>query len=111
VIVRVTPHKIFGRRGRDITLRVPISFSEAALGSTITVPTLGDPISLKIPPGTRGGKTFRVRGRGLTSGTTTGDLLVTVEVTVPSDLSDEQRTAIEALAAASPASPREHLGV
>jgi molecular chaperone DnaJ len=111
VTVHVTPHKLFGRRGRDITLHVPISFSEAALGSTITVPTLVDPISLKIPAGTQSGKTFRVKGRGITSGTATGNLLVTVDVSVPPELNDEQRKAIEALATASPTSPRDHLGV
>jgi molecular chaperone DnaJ len=111
VVVRVAPHELFGRKGRDLTLTVPITFPEAALGSTVTVPTLDKPVTLRIPPGTRSGRTFRVRGHGAADGKGHGDLLVTVEVTVPEQLSDEQREAVEALATASPESPRRHLGV
>jgi len=116
VIVKVAPHQLFGRRGRDLTLNVPVTFGEAALGAEIKVPTLDDPVTVKIPPGTRSGKTFRVRNRGVPTGSpasssTPGDLLVTVDVEVPSKLSDAQREAVEALAAASTESPRSHLGV
>jgi molecular chaperone DnaJ len=111
VVVRVAPHELFGRRGNDLTLTVPVSFPEAALGATVTVPTLDEPVTLRMPPGTRSGRTFRVRGRGVPASTGTGDLLVTVEVAVPEELSDAQREAVEALAAASPESPRRHLGV
>jgi molecular chaperone DnaJ len=90
---------------------VPITFAEAALGATVTVPTLDDSVSLRIPPGTRSGKTFRVRGRGVHERDASGDLLVTVDVTVPENLTAEERQAIEALAAASTESPRRHLGV
>jgi molecular chaperone DnaJ len=113
VVVRVSPHPLFGRRGKDLTLTAPVTFPEAALGADITVPTLsGSPVTLRVPAGTRTGRTFRVKGKGLTSGKATGDLLVTVEVAVPSKLSAAERKAIEALQAASDgASPREHLGV
>jgi molecular chaperone DnaJ len=111
VVVRVAPHELFGRRGRDLTLTVPLTFSEAALGATIRVPTLEGPVSLRVPPGTPSGRTFRVRGRGVKSGKTAGDLLVTVEVAVPPHLTDAQREAVEALASASEESPRAHLGV
>ncbi len=116
VIVKVSPHQLFGRRGRDLTLNVPVTFAEATLGAEIKVPTLDDPVTVKIPPGTRSGKTFRVRNRGVPSGSTAsssspGDLLVTVEVEVPSKLSAAQREAVEALAATSTESPRSHLGV
>lgn len=107
VVVRVAPHELFGRKGKDLTLTVPITFAEAALGATVTVPTLENPVSVKIPPGTRSGRTFRVRGHGAAG----GDLLVTVEVAVPKTLSDDERVAIEKLAAASTESPRRHLGV
>ncbi|MCA1691396.1 MAG: molecular chaperone DnaJ, partial [Actinobacteria bacterium] len=90
---------------------VPVTFSEAALGAEITVPTLDDPVVLKIPSGTRSGRTFRVRGRGVTTAKGTGDLLVTVEVAVPTRLSQAERDAIQALAVASTDSPRAHLGV
>ncbi|MGH9247665.1 MAG: molecular chaperone DnaJ [Acidimicrobiales bacterium] len=112
VTVHVAPHPIFARKGRDLTLTVPVTFPEAALGADVTVPTLdGGPVTLRIPPGTRSGKTFRVRDRGLTTGKSTGDLLVTVEVAVPQKLSAAERKAVEALGAASSQSPRAHLEV
>ncbi len=111
VVVHVAAHPLFGRRGRDLTLNVPVTFPEAALGATITVPSLSEPVSLKLPPGTKSGKTFRVRGRGLRHGGQQGDLLVTVEVLVPTELTDAQRKAIEAFAKATSVPPRSHLGV
>ena len=113
VTVRVKPHPVFGRRGNDLTVTVPITFPEAALGADVAVPTLGgDPVKVRIPAGTRSGRTFRVRGKGVAARRKTGDLLVTVEVAVPQKLSAEERRAVEALAAAANgASPREHLGV
>jgi len=111
VVCRVSPHELFGRRGRDLTLTVPITFPEAALGATVTVPTLSRAVTLKVPAGTRSGRTFRVRGKGVAAGSApAGDLLVTVEVTVPEHLSDEEREAVEKLAAASLESPRSYLG-
>jgi molecular chaperone DnaJ len=111
VTVRVSPHPLFGRRGKDLTLSVPVTFPEAALGATITVPSLGNPVTLKVPPGSRTGKTVRVRGRGLRNKGQNGDLLVTFDVVVPSELSDAERKAVEALAKVSGSSPRAHLGV
>src|SRR3954454_48268 len=102
VNVKVTPHPLFGRKGDNLTLTVPVSFDEAALGAEIKVPTLdGAPVTLKIPAGTPNGRAFRVRGRGVprTSGPakgTTGDLLVTVEVQVPAVLDDKAREAVQA---------------
>lgn len=114
VTVRVEPHAIFGRSGKNLTLVAPITYPEAVLGANIKVPTLGgSPVTLKVPAGTPSGRTFRVKGRGVvpTKGTK-GDLLVTVEVAVPKKLSDEERTAIKALAdIQSDESPRAHLGV
>jgi molecular chaperone DnaJ len=113
VTVRVAPHRLFGRRGRDLTLTVPVTFPEAALGADITVPTLdGGSVKVRIPAGTRSGRTFRVKGRGVSTPKGTGDLMVTVEVAVPKKLSATERKAVEALAAAGDgASPRAHLGV
>ena len=115
VTVRVAPHEMFGRKGRNLTLTVPITFAEAALGAEVAVPTLDGPVVLRIPAGTRSGRTFRVKGRGVSEGEGAGDggagdLLVTVEVAVPTKLSPAQREAIEALAMASGDSPRAHLG-
>jgi molecular chaperone DnaJ len=98
VTVKVTPHRIFGRKGDNLTVDVPIGFDEAALGAEIKVPTLaGPPVTLKVPAGTPTGRTFRVRGKGAQkSDGTKGDLLATVEVQVPAVLDAEARTALEA---------------
>jgi molecular chaperone DnaJ len=111
VVVRVDPHPLFGRQGRNLTLTVPVTYPEATLGATVTVPTLDQPVSLRIPPGTKSGRTFRVKSRGVPTPRGAGDLLVTVEVAVPQKLTDAEREAVEALAAATPDSPRRHLGV
>src|SRR4051812_33783508 len=104
VKVHVSPHRLFARSERnpaDLTLTVPVTYPEVALGSTLTVPTLDSTVSLRIPPGTSSGRTFRVRGRGVKrkSGKT-GDLLVTVEVAVPSSLDDGATEALQAYAEA-----------
>ena len=108
VVVHVRGDRIFARNADNLTLSVPISFVEAALGATVSVPTLGgQPVLLKVPAGTPSGRTFRVRGKGVRrKDGTIGDLLVTVEVAVPSTLSDEARVALEQFAAASPGDPR-----
>ncbi len=112
VVVRVRPHDFFGRSGRDLTLTVPVTFAEAALGADVTVPTLdGEAVKIRMPAGTRNGRTFRVKGRGVSTKKGTGDLLATVEVAVPAKLSAAERKAVEALAAAATESPRAHLGV
>jgi molecular chaperone DnaJ len=116
VTVRVGTHPLFGRTDRNLTVSVPVTFSEAALGTTVKVPTLADPVTVRIPPGTAAGKVLRVRGRGVPAegNKTAGDLLVTVTVAVPHDLSEEARAAVEALAASEPdegARLRSHLGV
>jgi molecular chaperone DnaJ len=98
VVVSVKPHPVFGRKGKNLTLTVPLRFDEAALGADITVPTLqGEPVTLRIPSGTASGRTFRVRGRGVPAKSgDSGDLLVTVEVAVPQRLDAAARSAIEA---------------
>lgn len=112
VIVQVDRDTIFGRDGKNLTINVPVTFAEATLGTKLTVPTLdGKPVTLKIPAGTPTGKVFRVKGRGVATKKVTGDLLVTVQVDVPTKLNDEQRDALEAMAAAFPAAPRDYLGV
>ena len=102
VTVRVSPHPIFGRKGDNLTIDVPISFDEAALGAEVKVPTLGGaPVTLKVPAGTPNGRTFRIRGKGARkSDGTRGDLLATVEVQVPAKLDPAAREAIEAYRAA-----------
>jgi molecular chaperone DnaJ len=114
VITRVASHPVFGRKGRDLTVTVPVTFPEAALGADIKVPTLGgEPVTVRVPGGTRSGRTFRVKGKGVPANKGAGDLLATVEVAVPAKLSTAERKAVEALAAAADdgSSPRAHLGV
>ncbi|MGQ0845157.1 MAG: molecular chaperone DnaJ [Sporichthyaceae bacterium] len=111
VSVKVRPHPVFARRGEHLTVTVPVTFPEATLGGEIKVPTLGGaPVTLKLPAGTANGRTMRVRGRGAArKDGTRGDLLVTVEIAVPQNLTAEARKAIEALAAAYASDPRADL--
>ncbi|MDQ1465778.1 MAG: molecular chaperone DnaJ, partial [Actinomycetota bacterium] len=105
VVVSVEPHPLFSRRGNDLTVRVPVSFAEATLGAEVPVPTLDGPVTIRVKPGTQSGTVLRVPGRGVKGGA----LLVTLEVRVPTDLSDEQREAVEKLAAVFPEDPRAEL--
>ncbi len=96
VRLEVSKHPIFGRRDRNLTLTLPITFTEAALGAKVEVPTLAEVVTLKIPAGTKSGKTFRVRKYGVPSTRgKPGDLLVTVEVTVPEKLSRSAKKMLE----------------
>ncbi|BAN04232.1 molecular chaperone DnaJ [Ilumatobacter coccineus] len=105
VELKVMPHPRFGRRGDNLTVTVPIEFTQAALGADVDVPTLdGSTVKLRIKPGTQSGSRHRVKSKGIhrttRQGTVDGDLIVTVEVRVPTELNDAQRSAIEALAEA-----------
>ncbi len=101
VTVHVRPDKIFGRDGDDLTVTVPVSFSELALGTTLSVPTLDGKVGVRVPQGTADGRILRVRGRGVPKRSgTNGDLLVTVKVAVPSNLEGAAKEALEAYAAA-----------
>ncbi len=112
VEITVRSHDRFGRSGDNLTVRVPITFAQAALGAEIDVPVLdGSTVTLRIKPGTQSGSRHRVKGRGITteskrSGLRSGDLIVTVDVVVPTELSDEERAAIEQLAALATVAPR-----
>ncbi|WP_210649489.1 molecular chaperone DnaJ [Nocardioides sp. SYSU D00065] len=107
VTVKVTPHPVFGRKGDNLTIEVPVSFDEAALGAEVKIPTLGGaPVTLKLPPGTPNGRTFRVRGKGATRRDgSRGDLLATVAVQVPATLDQTAREALEAYRAATAGRP------
>ena len=111
VVCQVEPHRLFGRDGRNLTITVPVTFAEAALGADIEVPTLdGGTVKLRLPAGTRSGRTFRVKGRGVATEQghrrparhrRGGGAVQAVGA---------ERKAVEALAAASAESPRAHLG-
>lgn len=111
VTCRVEEDPVFRMDGLNLRLTVPVTFAEAALGADVEVPTIdGGVVKVRLPAGTRTGRTFRVKGRGVDPGKKKpGDLLVTVEVAVPAKLSAAERKAVEALAAAATESPRDHL--
>jgi len=96
IIVHVTPHPFFGRKGENLTITLPITFTEAALGADVAVPTIdGDEVKLRIAPGSQNGKTLRIKGRGVKKGVNVGDLLVTLDVQVPQRLDGSARRALE----------------
>jgi molecular chaperone DnaJ len=112
VVVRVAAHPLFGRRDSDLTIQIPVTFAEAALGANLRIPTLNGPVTLKIPAGTASGKTFRVRGKGAPKAKGgAGDLLVTVQVDVPQKLSKEEKELLSRLQEVQRESPRKRLGV
>ncbi len=94
----VEPHPVWSADGADLRITVPVSFDEAVLGTTLTVPLLdGGTVGLKVPAGTPAGRTLRVRGKGLVTTKRTGDLLVTVQVAVPTHVEGAARKAVEDL--------------
>ncbi|HEY8306154.1 MAG TPA: DnaJ C-terminal domain-containing protein [Lapillicoccus sp.] len=98
--VTVEKHPVFGRDGDNLTVDLPVTFPEAALGATVSVPTLdGSPVRVKIAPGTPSGRVLRVKGRGVKRGDKSGDLLAKVQVVVPQRLTDAGREALEAMQA------------
>ena len=109
--VHVKPHPVFSRDGNNIRVTVPVTFHEAVLGATIQVPTLGgDPVKLKVAPGTPNGRVLRVKGRGVQGAKGAGDLLATVEIAVPAHVSDKAKKALEEFDALLPQQdPREDL--
>jgi molecular chaperone DnaJ len=95
---RVAPHPVFARDGLNLLVRVAVPWTEAVLGGSVEVPVLeGDPVRLKLKPGTQAGSRHRVKNRGISTQRDQGDLIVTVDIDVPSRLTDEQRAAVEAL--------------
>lgn len=111
ITVNVKPHDFFNRDGDNIRIHVPVTFAEAALGSNIHVPTLdGDTVTVRVPAGTPSGRTLRVKGRGVKTSKGTGDLLVTIDVSVPQNLNKQAEEAVKAFAAATAdADPRHDL--
>lgn len=101
VTVNVDPHPVFGMDGRNVTITVPITFAEAVNGATVAVPTLaGDDVRVKVAPGTQSGARLRVKGRGVATKNGTGDLIVTVQVAVPRNVSGDAKDALDEFAKA-----------
>jgi len=111
VVTRVALSKLYERRGEDLLIEVPVTFGEAALGSTVEIPTPDGRVSLKIPAGSQDGKLLRVKGRGAPrlKGNGRGDLIARLRVAVPSKLSKKEREALEAYQSVAKANPRERL--
>ena len=101
VTVKVKEHPFFTREGQDVHVTVPVTVSEAGLGATVQVPTLDEGhVNLKVPAGTSSGHRMRVKGKGFTSGSTTGNMIVTVQVQLPADLDDAAQDALREFARA-----------
>jgi molecular chaperone DnaJ len=111
IITKVASHDVFKREGKNILLDVPVTFTEAALGAKIKVPTLESVVSLKIPAGTQDGKSFRLRGKGApkAKGSGRGDMLVRVKIAVPHRLNSKEKKVLEQFAELHKENPREHL--
>jgi molecular chaperone DnaJ len=110
-MVRVQKHPVFGRKGDDLTIDLPLTYPEAALGANVDVPTLNGSVRLKIPAGTQGGKTFRIKGKGAARKGGHGDLLAMVKVDVPAKLSREEKQLLQQLQDVHKGSPRERMEV
>jgi len=112
LIIRTGTHPVFTRTGDDIYLTLPVTVSEAALGSRIEVPTIDGRAQLRIPPGTQSGQKLRMRDRGVPSATkegTRGDQIVTVEVSVPHLRDERSREILREFAKLNPEDPRESI--
>ena len=111
IIIHVTKHPVFTRDGNNLLMTLPVTFTEAALGADISVPTLGgDDVVVRLAPGTPNGKVLRVKERGVKKDFQTGDLLITVEVQVPQRIDGKAKAALEEFAELTKAdSPRAHL--
>ncbi len=108
--IELNPHRHFTADGRDIQLRLPIAPWEAALGASVTVPTLGGSVTLKIPEGSQSGQRLRLKGRGL-PGTPPGDEIVVLEIVTPPAKTEAAKEAYRLMAERLPFNPRAELGV
>ena len=110
VLVRVRADNMFGRAGNDLTITAPITYPEAVFGTDLRVPTMDGYVTLRVPPGTPNGRVLRARGKGVAKRDgQAGDLLVTIEVAIPTALTDEAREALEKFAVLSPDAGRDTL--
>ncbi len=109
LIIKVETNPVFTRQGDDITLRVPVTMSEAALGAKIEVPTIDGRAQLRIPPGTQGGQRLRMRERGVPSASVEGkrgDQIVTIDITIPQVRDERSKEILREFAKLNPDDPR-----
>jgi molecular chaperone DnaJ len=111
VVTRVSPSRLYTRRGDDLVVNVPVTFAEAALGAQVEVPTLDGRVKLTVPAGSADGRSLRIPGKGAPrlKGEGRGDLIATLRLDVPRELSDKQRRALEKYAELDARDPRETL--
>ncbi|MBA3005895.1 MAG: DnaJ domain-containing protein [Proteobacteria bacterium] len=109
--IAFAPHRIFTMEKRDVHLSLPVTPWEAALGATVSVPTLGGTVELKIPHGSQSGKKLRLKGRGLSSTTLRGHQYVTLTIITPEPVTEAQKKIYEEMARLMPTNPRKGLGV
>ncbi len=111
VVTRVAPSRLFTRQGDDLVIQVPVTFSEAAMGAQVEVPTLEGRVKLTIPQGSHDGRSLRVAGKGAPrlKGSGAGDLIAKVRIQVPRELSDQQREALRTFEKLDGRDPRETL--
>ncbi|MDB5602107.1 MAG: DnaJ-class molecular chaperone CbpA [Xanthobacteraceae bacterium] len=108
--ITVAPHPVFVRDGSDLRLDLPVTIYEAVLGAKVRVPTLGGAVELAIPPGTSGGRTFRLKGKGMPAKAGTGDLYAKVQIVLPAEIDPELEALMQKLRDAKPYDPRRDLG-
>lgn len=111
VKVSVEKHPVFGLDGRNLTVTVPVTYAEAVLGANVKVPTLDKPVTLKVPAGTQDGRKLRGKGKGVVTKKGTGDLIVTVQIAVPTSISPDAEEALRAYDELVQENPRQHLDV
>lgn len=110
VFVTIVPHPVYARHHLDLQVTVPITFTEAALGATVTVPTFDEPVTIEVPAGTQGGTVLAVESLGVTDDAgNTGNLEITLNIVVPTDAVEADRKSIEALTGTMGAALREQL--
>jgi molecular chaperone DnaJ len=111
IVAKVAKHPYFGRKNSSITLELPVTFSEAALGTEVMIPTVDGRVKLKIPAGTQSGRTFRLKGKGAPKlrGKGSGDMLVTVKVVVPQKLTKKEKDLVKGLEGIEPKDIRAHI--
>jgi molecular chaperone DnaJ len=109
ITINVTPHKFFKRSGADLEILLPVTYSEAALGAKIEIPTLDGKTLLKIPPGTPSGRKLRIKGKGITDPKTKrkGDMIIEIKIVPPSTKDIEVRNLLKKIERKSPYNPRE----
>ncbi len=97
VTIRIKPHRYLTRRGRDLIYEATINFAQAALGTELEVPTLTGKNVVRVPPGTQGGTTLRMRGEGMSSSQGKGDMLVHINIRIPEKLNPKMQDLVEKL--------------